>query len=190
MLAPTITADILPRLIDAARTGKSGARDLAVVCIAIDTGARPCELAGMTWRVVCDAAGNLTGRARWQTRKNGNVRDVPLSPETVAALTALRMVSGEPEGRAWLFPGPNGRMVDSSMRALLTAIARRGRLDASGYSLRHLTFTVKANAAVAAGATVADLARFTGHKGITTPAAYMEANTVARAAIDAARVMP
>ena len=79
MLAPTITTDILPRLIDAARAGKSGERDLAVICVAIDAGARPCELAGMTWRVVCDAAGNVTGRARWQTRKKGWPKPIALA---------------------------------------------------------------------------------------------------------------
>lgn len=184
-LAQSISADMLPRLVEGARLSLYGTRDETIIRLLADTGARPAELAAMSLSAVTDADGaTLTGRCRWQTMKRGKARDCALSAGTVEALRRL-LAEVPPERRSDpLFRSQRGRFHPVAMRQLVIRIAERAGLDCSAYSIRHLAIDAAAARAQGAGATVRDLADWTGHRDITTPASYMNARSTARKAID------
>jgi integrase len=174
-LAPKLDVEFLPRLIASA---KARTRDHAIARLIVDSAARPCELASLTWRSLTDAAGNFSGRMHWQGRKGGNTRDIPLATATVEALKTWR---AECEGAGvtskYVFPGPgDGKMADSSMSDAIRQIFRRAGLDASGYSARHAVLTFKAGRCIANDLNAADLARWSGHKSSDSVVGYIEAH--------------
>jgi len=186
----TIIADHhVSKLIDAARMSRYPARDVALVRFLAETGARPIELARLTWRAFCDAEGKFTGRASWQTAKRGGRRDVAMSAATVEALMDLkaRVAGRDPLDGHVFRTERNGPFAAQSMRAHLKTIAKRAGLHASGYSLRHLSFDAEAKAVVAAGGTGAALLGFTGHKSLSSVQHYLDAHDATRQATDAAR---
>jgi len=187
-LATTLRPDHVSRLLLAAQSGRNPRRDSALIRFAAETGARPSELAALTWRALLDAGGTLTGRAVWQTCKRGAVRDVALSEPLQRALAALYST-----GRRRPFDSPvflsnrRGAFKPQSMRAHLKALAAKAGLDASGYSLRHLAFDAEARDVLAAGGTGATLLGFTGHKSLSSVQHYLDRNSAVAAEVEASR---
>jgi integrase len=189
MLATPIRSDHLPRLLAAAGTSRSPARDVALVRFTAETGARPCELAALTWRSFVDAGGTLTGRARWQTAKRGAVRDVALSEPTLKAIAALYgRVAGRVSLDAPVFTSERRSAFKAqSMRHHLRSLAGKAGLSCSGYSLRHMALSEEAKAVIAAGGTGATLMRFSGHKSLSSVQHYLDAHDATIAECDRAR---
>jgi integrase len=188
-LATSITNEHVSRLLMAAASARNPRRDVALVRFAAETGARPVELASLTWRAFVDAAGSLTGRARWQTAKGGKVRDVGLSEPLQQAIATLyaRVAGKAPVDSPVFLSERRGAFKAQSMRAHLKAIATRAGLNASGYSLRHMAFDAEARAVAESGGTGATLLAFTGHKSLTSVQHYLDVHDAAVAACDTAR---
>ncbi len=189
MLATPIRSDHLPRLLAAAGTGRSPARDVALVRFLAETGPRPVELAALTWRAFVDASGALTGRAKWQTAKRGAVRDVALSEPTQRALGTLyaRVAGRVVLDEAVFVTERRAAFKAQSMRAHLKALAAKAGLTASGYSLRHAAFDAEARAVIAAGGTGATLMHFSGHKSLSSVQHYLDAHDAVAAECEKAR---
>lgn len=184
-----ITDEHVSRLRMAAASGRNPRRDVALIRFAAETGARPVELAALTWRAFVDAAGSLTGRARWQTAKGGKVRDVGLSEPAQQAIATLyaRVAGKAPVDSPVFLSERRGAFKAQSMRALLRAIAAKAGLTASGYSLRHLAFDAVARVVVEHGGTARDLTAFSGHASVASVGAYLDKHAEVQARIEEAQ---
>lgn len=188
-LANPIAHHHVSRLILAAQSTRNPRRDVALVRLLAETGARPCELASMTWRALVDASGSLTARCKWQTAKRGAVRDIPLSQPTLEAIAKLySRLAGKADLDSPVFVSERRNAFKAqSMRAHLKSLAAKAGLDASGYSLRHLAFDSEAKAVIEEGGTGQDLLNFSGHKALTSVQPYLDRHSSIAKACDARR---
>ncbi|WP_312793062.1 site-specific integrase [Diaphorobacter nitroreducens] len=118
------TADEEARLLVACRASKSVGLECSVV-LAIETGMRRGEIAGLTWTQV-DFAAKVV---RLELTKNGSRRMVPLS---VAAEAALRALPRNIDGKVFSFHDSNGLGA-----AFVRACARAEIEDLHFHDLRH-----------------------------------------------------
>jgi site-specific recombinase XerD len=119
---PVLTDDELRALLKAADGNTfEQRRDLALLRVLIDSGARVSEIANLTIADVDLNTGTIT-----VVGKGRRVRVLPLGAKSVRALDRyLRARTGQPRGvESWLWLGSKGRLTDSGIRQLLE---RRGQ---------------------------------------------------------------
>jgi site-specific recombinase XerD len=155
---------------------RTGRRDRALLAVALQTGLRVSELAGLRCQDVTLGRGahvRCTGKGRKD-------RCTPLAPHTSAALRALMQeLGGGPGGP--LFPGPGGRALTRDAIAKLVAkhaltaakscpsIAAK---TVSPHTLRHTC----AMDLLDAGVDVAVIALWLGHESVRTTDIYQHAD--------------
>jgi integrase len=196
MRAATLTPELLPKLIEAARSSRDRIKHEVVIRLLIDTGMRPSELQDLTWRSLLNADGKLSGRCVWQSGKGGKMRDTKLSIECTLALDRLlRRVPSVDTSMPSIDTGcpPSGHVLHSTrgapyegaaLRLLIIAIGRRADLELSGYSIRHLVMTQRGRRAARNGLSAADLAAWGGWADPSSALPYIEPHTNARAVLD------
>jgi site-specific recombinase XerD len=158
------------------RSTPIGRRDRAILLVAVQTGLRVSELAGLRRRDLALGVGAhvcCTGKGRKQ-------RSTPLLPNTAAMLRDwLDERSGAPDDP--LFPGPSGRQL--SRGAIACLVARHARTASEGcpsiaakrvapHVLRHSC----AMELLHSGVDVATIALWLGHESIRTTDIYQHAD--------------
>jgi integrase/recombinase XerD len=158
------------------RSTPIGRRDRAILLVAVQTGLRVSELAGLRRR---DLALGVGAHVRC-IGKGRKERSTPLLPNTVAVLRDwLDERSGAPDDP--LFPGPSGKKL--SRGAIACLVARHARTASAGCSsmaakrvaphvLRHSC----AMELLHSGVDVATIALWLGHESIRTTDIYQHAD--------------
>lgn len=147
----------------------SGLRDLCVLLVQIDTGARPAEIFGLTPPDLDRARMSLLIRP--EVSKTGRGRSLPLSPVTVQ--TIERFVSYRPsewQDHAPLFPSERGTpMTRFTWGERLQRYSALLGVKIRPYDLRH-TFAVSF---LRAGGHVFSLMKIMGHTSMNTTRRYI-----------------
>lgn len=181
--------------------------DQLIIDFAVNTGLRPSELAGLHWNRVDLDRGLIRvvetfdeiGGSIKAYPKGKQVRDVPLTPELVEDLRALREERGavrdcgvpHKAGRCrsgLVFTTPTGRPLRNSNWSpkWRDAVDRSGIGHARYYDLRHSY----ASWLLQAGVPLAEVGRLMGHVSTQTTAIYAHLAEMPRAAVLAALAGP
>ena len=164
---PVVSEDDLRKLLKACQgNGFEERRDLALILLFIDTGARLAEAAGL--RVESIDWEHGIARVIGKGRRD---RALPMGPTTLKALDRyVRIRARRTEAEApWLWLGGKGRLTHSGIQQMLKRRARKAGIDAiHPHQLRH-TF---AHAFLAAGGQETDLMRLAGWRSRTMVSRY------------------
>jgi integrase len=160
----------------------AGKRDYALLAVALETGRRAAELAGLRWRDVQLHGPQIT--LTWRRLKGGKAGSDELSPPTSAVLLAwLHAFYGSdlaqlaPDAAIWvnLSVNPHGaalpRYGQPAGYQALAGICRRRLGTTRVHALRHTA----ARALERAGATVSEVQRRLGHASLDTTGRYLAA---------------
>lgn len=185
--AKIVSDEALDRLLDdVVATSKRPQRDLAIVLLSFKAGLRAQEIAGLTWRDVTDASGNLsdTITVPASIAKKGHERTIPMHPLVNEALSLLREAS-EATYTKGLGPQPVSKtaiilsaqgwspMSPNNLVQYLKRLYTRHGLDASSHSGRRSLITKMARVANEHGCSLFDVMQVAGHKDIETTEQYV-----------------
>jgi integrase len=170
-------ASLLPVIKRVAGESKMGARDRALLTLALDTGARPNELRQLRFPEDVDLARGLI-RIREETSKTeAGEREIPISDESIAEIDSY-VKDYRPNIVGPLFLHQNGTGL--SYTGFLALHRLRDRLKAEGvegyksYRNRHTGLTQWARVP---GMSPSDLQAVAGHKSVMTTMGYVGART-------------
>jgi integrase/recombinase XerC len=178
---PLDLGDVAARLETIDTTTLAGLRDRALVTLALMTGRRASELAGLRWGHLTHSGGRLT--VTWARMKGGDTRREELDASTAATLlTWLRAAYGgelgalEPEAPLWLTLSRNlrGHRHAMTVDAIADVFAKR-----LGVSKIHVSRHTFADTMRRAGASLFEIQAALGHKNPATTSHYLRAIEVA-----------
>lgn len=172
---PLSPEDVQARLAAIDRSTLIGARDYALLLLALYTGRRASELAALTW---CDIQWSEPVTVTWTRTKGGKVERDVLPPHVARALdewvTMMRPHGGlvTDESPVWRAMSPHGTLTARRLSARsLTLLCERRIGTSRVHTLRH-TF---AHAMEQAGARVSEIQAALGHANISTTSRYLHA---------------
>ena len=154
--------------------------------LATRAGLRACEIARLTWGMVLDANGSVSGSLdiRSSIAKRGSGRRVPLHPQLKAAL--VRWLANQPLDRrtpdSHVLPSlRGGALRPNSIVNWFVAKCREAGLEGcSSHSGRRTFITNAARRAHRAGASLRDVQMLAGHRSIETTQVYIDGDTDAQ----------
>jgi integrase/recombinase XerD len=140
-----------------------GGRQGLAVLLAMYTGARRAEVAGMPW------AAFQSGHVRWVRVKTGDITALPVHPRLAAAVAEYRRDS---PGGLYLFPGDRGRphVSPTTVWEWIRHVGRIADVDLSPHMLRHSFATVALRATKDARAVQEGM----GHRSLDMTAGYSQ----------------
>lgn len=185
-VAKTVTKEELNRVLAyIAERSQNKLRDTLIVLLSFKAGLRIGEIAGLRWRDVTDAFGELRSDAFFvpdDIAKKGSGRTIPMHPGIHAALRWIRVKT---ERQDWLAPNePIIRSIDktgpinanSLQRYIGRLYAQLGLQGCSSHSGRRSFLTQAARLANKHGCSLRDVQLLAGHRDIETTEAYIEAS--------------
>ncbi len=159
------------------RSDMVGARDYALLAVALQTGRRLSELAGLHWAGVQVREGN-TVTLHWKRTKGGKVTsdDLPAGVgrallDYLHRLYGAQIGSLEPDAPIWVSFSRNGSKGEALSIRSIANICERWLGVSTVHSLRH-TF---ARGMEDAGAKVSDIQARLGHSSLATTGRYLQA---------------
>jgi integrase/recombinase XerC len=161
--SPRLHLDEVERLLQAVRRGANPARDLAMVCLAVDSGLRRSEIAGLELDALDTERGvvNVLG-------KGGKEREVPISEPTCHALEAWLGVRPANGCSKVFVTRRGGAFTTGGMQTLIYRLKERAGLPHLRWHLLRHTF---ANYFIANGGGLRQAQKILGHADIKTTAA-------------------
>jgi integrase len=174
------------QLMAAASKGRFPERDRLMVLLAARAGLRACEIARLTWGMVCDASGRVAPliEVRGSIAKRGTGRRVPMHLELRRALRAW--YSQQPTERirpdAVVLPSLRGGPMrpNSVVNWFVTRCREAGLDGCSSHSGRRTFITNAARKAHRAGASLRDVQMLAGHRSIETTQGYIDGDSDAQ----------
>ena len=170
----------LRRVLGAAQKRRYPERNRVIVLLSVKAGLRACEIARLTWPMVCDARGNigtlieLPGKAA----KKGSGRRIPIHPDLRRALIKLQRSRAEDDA------GGRSPVVQSERGGSMTAkaivdwfadiFAELGLQGCSSHSGRRTFVTRAARLIQKAGGSLRDVQQLVGHRSIRTTQGYID----------------
>lgn len=201
--AKTLTDQQLDKLLQyVAGNSKDPLRDYVMILLSFKAGLRAAEIAGLSWRDVCDAEGAI-GDTIYHDKdgtpvlgfnvpahiaKKGHARVVPFNRALLSAMTAYRDTLP-----ACFARGPHpvittlyGRMTPNTLQKYLGRLYRRAGFDGVSSHSGRRTFTTKAvRAANTVDCSIKDVQKIVGHRHLSTTEAYIDLNPNVGALINA-----
>jgi len=156
-------------------------RNRVIVLLAAKAGLRAREIAKLTWDMVVDASGNVSNviELRDRAAKKGSGRLIPMHPDLVDALIALRQASTG-----------SGPVIRSERGGPMTALSivvwfnkvfqYLGLQGCSSHSGRRTFITRAARLVYEAGGSLRDVQLLAGHRSIQTTQRYIDGDTEAQ----------
>ncbi len=148
-----------------------------MVTLSFKAGLRACEIAGLDWSMVTDAAGQIAAEIdiRRHIAKMGSARRIPCHKLLKRALRRLHAELGKPR---------NGPVCRSERGGALTAksvvnwfaeqYAELGFEGCSSHSGRRTMITYAARSISKAGGSLRDVQELAGHRSLTTTERYIQ----------------
>lgn len=174
-------------------TSKFPERDLAVIMLSHKAGLRACEIAGLTWRDVTDAGGNISRFIEVPSgiAKNGRARVVEMHPLITEALEIWQMVYGQvkigdhvltparkPTGKERIIlsihAGSEAPFTPKNMAHMMSRLYQRHGLSASSHSGRRSLLTKLARSTNDYDCSLFDVQQIAGHSSVMTTEEYVE----------------
>lgn len=153
--------------------------DRLMVLLSVKAGLRACEIAGLTWAMVCDAQGAIGDVIALQNiaskGKRGG-REIPMHQEIRTALAALPTREGHVI-RDWRGLRMTRQGVTTRFHRLYKSLGFAG---ASSHSGRRTFITKAAKHAVMAGGSLRDVQQLAGHASLSMTQVYIEGNSDAK----------
>jgi len=204
--AKTINDEQLDRLLDGiAATSKYPERDLVMMLLSFKAGLRACEIAGLTWRNVTDAVGDITDVIEIPATiaKYGRARAITMHPLVREALVLWREVYGrQMVGRAVIQParvptsrdpilisigrGPQVGLSSNALQKAMKLLFQRHGFDATSHSGRRTLLTKLARMTGDFDCSLFDVQEVAGHASVRTTQAYVELSPNAAAMLRSA----
>jgi integrase len=156
-------------------------RNRLIVLLSIKAGLRAGEIAQLTWDMVTDAAGRISGliELRDGAAKKGGGRSIPLHPDLLAALAEWRAVALSTE--FVIVSERGGPMMSLSIVVWFNrAFKNIGLKGCSSHSGRRTFVTRAARLVYRAGGSLRDVQLLAGHRSIQTTQRYIDGDTDAQ----------
>lgn len=167
----------LRRLVALVGTRQDAVRDICIVLLSFRAGLRACEIAGLDWTMVVDAAGRVSDQleVRASIAKNGHRRSLPAHPELKRALRNLHRRHRQPLSGPVICSRRGRAMSPKSVVNWFTALYREaGFPGCSSHSGRRTFITLSARLLAKAGGSLRDVQELAGHRALTTTERYIE----------------
>lgn len=179
--AKVLTDGQLQTALRAARTTRYPERNRVMLLLSAKAGMRAAEIAGLTWPMILDASGNISGQIALadSIAKKGSGRAIPMHPNLGQALTKLSRKTGregpvvKSERGECLSPG-------SVVNWFKTYYARLGLQGCSSHSGRRTFITVAARRVARAGGSIRDVQILAGHSSLRHTQGYIEGDSRAQ----------
>lgn len=176
--AKILTDSQLERARRAARKGRHGLRNEAMVLLSVRAGFRACEIAGLTWGMVLMADGQVANRIALEDRiaKKRSGRVIPMHPDIKAILTKLKRQVKYLEADGRVIRSERGDVMRASsvvnwFHRFYTEIGLEG---CSSHSGRRTFITRAARLVGKAGGSLRDVQILAGHRSIEQTQAYID----------------
>lgn len=182
--AKTVTQDVYSRLLEFVGFGKHPARDSVMLSLSFKAGLRAKEIAGIRWRDVTDAEGNILPAKSWIWLPSSIVKGrredskFPLHEETREFLVHLQKVHPNPVGAMTLMYAPkavSGKMTTNNVTVYLHQLYHRFGVDGcSSHSGRRTFITSLARTCNTFGCSMKDVQALARHSDIRTTEKYLD----------------
>ena len=179
--AKTLSAADLKDLLVYASCTRHPLRNAVIVLLSAKAGLRAGEIANLTWDMVVDATGQLSGllELRDNAAKKGSGRSIPVHPDLAAALAAWRQVAPPPD--YVIASERGGRMTPLSIVVWFNrAFKNIGLKGCSSHSGRRTFVTRAARVVHKAGGSLRDVQLLAGHRSIQTTQRYIDGDSDAQ----------
>jgi integrase len=156
-------------------------RDAIIVLLSAKAGLRAGEIANLTWDMVLNATGQISGLIELHdaAAKKCSGRSIPLHPDLSAALVAWRQVA--PRSDYVISSERGGRMRPVSIVVWFNrAFKNIGLRGCSSHSGRRTFVTRAARIVHKAGGSLRDVQLLAGHRSIQTTQRYIDGDTDAQ----------
>ena len=171
------------RLLEHVDHGRFAARNIAMVLLSFKAGLRACEIAGLSWEMVCNARGGVDSilTIAGTIAKNGRGRRIPVHPALHNALARLHRAAGRPTAGAVIQSQRRTHMSAGSVVNWFTAIFREVGLNGcSSHSGRRTFITQAARLIAKTGGSLRDIQELAGHADLATTERYIECDREAQ----------
>jgi integrase/recombinase XerD len=175
-------ADLTDLLVFASCT-RNPLRNRVIVLLSAKAGLRAGEIANLTWDMVVDATGGISGaiELRDNAAKKGSGRTIPIHPNLGAALAAWRAASPSPQSQHIIGSERGGPMTPLSIVVWFNQAFRAiGLQGCSSHSGRRTFVTRAARLAHRAGGSLRDVQLLAGHRSIQTTQRYIDGDSDAQ----------
>ena len=156
-------------------------RNRLMVLLSAKAGLRACEIAHLTWDMVLDGSGRVSGliELRDEAAKKGSGRLVPVHPDLQRALVAWRAMT---DGRGPVIRSERGKAMSpiSIVIWFNRAFRNIGLKGCSSHSGRRTFITRAARLVHKAGGSLRDVQLLAGHRSIQTTQRYIDGDTDAQ----------
>jgi integrase/recombinase XerD len=156
-------------------------RNTVMVLLSAKAGLRAGEIANLTWPMVLDATGQISGLIELadSAAKKCSGRSIPVHPDLMAALIAWRQAA--PTSDYVIASERGGRMRPLSIVVWFNrAFKNVGLKGCSSHSGRRTFVTRAARVVHKAGGSLRDVQLLAGHRSIQTTQAYIDGDTDAQ----------
>jgi integrase len=179
--AKTLSTTDLNDLLVYASCTRHPLRNAVIVLLSAKAGLRAGEIANLTWDMVLDATGHLSGllELRDTAAKKCSGRSIPLHPDLAAALAAWRQVA--PPSDHVITSERGGSMTPLSIVVWFNrAFKNIGLKGCSSHSGRRTFVTRAARVVHKAGGSLRDVQLLAGHRSIQTTQRYIDGDSDAQ----------
>jgi integrase/recombinase XerD len=179
--AKVLSKDNLKDLLVYASATRNPIRNRVIVLLSAKAGLRAGEIANLTWDMVVDASGQISGLIELtdNAAKNCSGRSIPVHPDLMAALATWRQVA--PPSEYVIVSERGGRMRPLSIVVWFNrAFKNIGLKGCSSHSGRRTFVTRAARIVHKAGGSLRDVQLLAGHRSIQTTQRYIDGDTDAQ----------
>jgi integrase len=179
--AKILSADDVRDLLTFADCSRNPPRNRVIVLLSAKAGLRAGEIANLTWDMVVDGNGKISGliELRDAAAKNGSGRSIPIHAHLAAALMAWRQTATP--GDHVIGSQRGGSMTPLSIVVWFNRAFRHiGLKGCSSHSGRRTFVTRAARLVHKAGGSLRDVQLLVGHRSIQTTQRYIDGDTDAQ----------
>jgi len=176
--AKTLTRQQVLAALRRANRSRYPQRDRVMVLLSFKAGLRAGEIANLTWPMLLDSRGRLSGCIELPdaAAKKRSGRAIPMHPQLVTALKALRQQNGS-SGRVIRSERGVGLQPGSVVNWFARLYGELGFVCCSSHSGRRTFITNAARLVFRAGGSLRDVQQLAGHRSIEQTQGYIDSDT-------------